>query len=519
MFFQRITYVYIALLLTVFLLGFPLEGADGGYSVIGVFKRTWFLVICGGFVLTMAVLRSMFAIISITTAEDNFRERVKKIPLAGKLILGFLLTTVVSAVFSPYPGTFLGNFRREGVLTIGIYVLVFFLLIYYFHPKKWMMYLLGVVMVPVSMIALVQLTGANPFMLYPDGLNYYGAGVYYSGEFLSTIGNAGLLGSILVLAIGIMIMAFIKFESEERWFLIFPLFFTLMLVFSMGIDAAFVAVLAGTVLILPVAVTSRVTLANTLMVFAVMAAAFTTSRMIIFQNGPIIIVPVRVLYLATIVILILAALAVVRTELFDRISAKWYRGIAIMAVIGGAGMVFVFLWTYSGVPGGVIYEASQMLRGNFDDAFGTSRIFIWRNILERITWKNLLLGTGPDTLGYWDIPIFERVDEYGRYFSSRVDAAHNEMLHILATGGLLSLAAYLGALVVAAIEWFKQSNNALSAIAGAGVLFYVIQAFFGISQFIAAPFFWTCFGMLVYAQMRMDDRLLKELKFEQENTP
>jgi len=499
MLFKRINYLYIAMLLTFFLLGFPIGEPFGGYSAISEFKRIWFLVVCGGFVIILVVLRLMVA--AISPMSVNIIENIKKIPLAGKLMLGFLLATMISAVFSSYSGTFWGSFRREGVLTIAIYVLSFFLLIYYFHPKKWMLYLLGVVMMPVSLLALVQLTGANPFALYPPGLNYYGAGVYYAaGKFLSTIGNAGLLGGIVVLAIGIMAMAIIKFESRERWLLVLPLFFTLMLVFSMGVDAALVAVLAGMVLMLPVAVTNRVTLANTLMVFAVMAAAFTLSRLIIFQDRPIMIAAVRISYLVAIAALILMTKVVMKAELFDKIPANQYRGGAITVVIGTGTLVFLFLWTYSGASDSMIYEASQVLRGNFDDNFGTSRIFIWRSVLERITWGNLLLGTGPDTLGYWDIPIFERVDVYGRHFTSNIDAAHNEMLHILATGGLFSLVAYLGALVVAAVGWFRQPNNVLSAIAGAGVLFYVIQAFFGISQFIAAPFFWTCFGVLVYAQ-------------------
>ena len=55
----RITSIYIALLLTIFLLAVPI---NSGYTAIAEFKYGLFLVICGGYVLTVAVLRTMYAI-------------------------------------------------------------------------------------------------------------------------------------------------------------------------------------------------------------------------------------------------------------------------------------------------------------------------------------------------------------------------------------------------------------------------------------------------------------------------
>ena len=491
---QRVTSIYFALLLTVFLLAFPLEG---GYTVITEFKYGLFLAICGGYVLTITALRISYAATG-TTPVGDIRKKLKSISPAAKFMLGFLFFTALSAVFSAYPGTLRGAFRREGVLTTGIYVLGSFLLSVYFRPQKWMLPLLGAVILPAGAIALVQLTGANPFTLYPQGYNFYGSGIYYTGEFLSTVGNTAFFAAFLSLACGVLAMAVIKLEVRGRWFLALPLFISLLLIFKIGVDAAVVAVLAGLALMLPVAVTSRKTLANTLGVFAAVVAALALSRMLGFADGTVrlSVALVHIIFAATAGFTALLAVLATKLDIFAKITARQYRVASTTAVLGGICLALIYLWQYSGESGGMVYEASQILRGRWHDDFGTRRVFIWRNILERVSWRNLLLGTGPDTLGYWDIPYFYRVDDAGRTFITNIDAAHNELLHIFATTGILSLLAYAGAVIAALVNWYRFPENVLSAIAGAGVLFYVIQALFGISQFISAPFFWACFGVL-----------------------
>lgn len=488
---QRLTSIYIALLLTIFLLAFPWNG----YMGISEFKYVLFLLICGGYVAAVIILRVFYAQTDTEPTGTSGR-----LPLAAKCLLGFLGATILSALFSASPGVWIGPFRQEGILTIAIYVLSCLFLSLYFRPQKWMLFLLGTGTALNSILALVQLTGQNPLWLFPEGHNYYGAGVYYSGEFLGTIGNAGLLGGFLSLAVGLLAMALIKFEFKMRWLLALPLFLAVLLIFEMGIDAAFVALATGLTLMLPIAVTSRKTLADTLLVFAVILAAFTSSEVLIFQDGPLLFTPIRLSLVLTFGLVSLLAVWVQESSRFAKLSTKHYQLGAAAVTLGVIAAALTYLWHYSG-DSGLLYEASQILRGNWDDTFGTRRVYIWRNVLERIHWSTLLLGTGPDTLGFWDIPPFSRYDEHlGITITMRIDAAHNEFLHILATGGLLSLLAYLGALVCAAVSWIRQPDNAGSAVAGAGVLFYGIQSLFGISQFITAPFLWTCLGILLWTQ-------------------
>ena len=508
---HRFSSVYVALLLSVFLLAVP----PGGYVDLVSFKYILFLLLGGGYCVVMIVTRVQLALTGAAPI-GSIKGRWKDVSIPALFLLGFLLFTILSALLSDYPGTFQGPFRQEGVLTIGIYVLSCLFLSRYFRPQKWMLYLLGIGAGLFCLLSFLQLTGANPLTLFPRGINFYGVGIYFSEPFIGTIGNVGLAAAFLSLAAGVLAMALIKFDFKERWFLAPSFFLLVLLIFVLNSDAAFLALGVGFLLMLPVSVTSQKGLARTLLVLAMLIGAFGLSRVLLFQDGPIALAPGRLslplpgglsLLLPTgLVLLLLAglvllfALWVKKGGIFEKIPAKWYRIGAFGGLFSILCLGLAYLWFFGSNASGMIYEASQMLRGRWEDAFGSGRVFIWRNVIEGLE-GNLLFGTGPDTLGYWPTdPLIHFAELVGAPIVASIDAAHNEYLHILATGGLFSLLAYLGALFYAMAKWIRHPENQLSAVAGTGVLFYCIQAFFGISMFLTAPFFWACFAILLYAQ-------------------
>ena len=495
MIFQRLTSFFAAAVLSVFILAFP----PGGYAVVEEFKYLLFLALCGGYCAAIVIIRAQLALTGILPPGKP-SDFIRSIPAAGKLCLLFLFFTVLSALLSVYDGTFFGAFRREGVLTITIYVLVCIFVSKYFRPQKWMLFLLGATACLFCLLSFVQLTGANPFGLYPEGLNYYGAGVYYSGEFLGTLGNAGLGAAFLSITAGVFSMALVKFDFRQKWIPAIPLFLAALQLFEAGVDAGVLALAAGSLIMLPIAVTSRKGLQRTLFVFAVVGAAFALSRALIFGDGyirfrPDAPTPIISAGLAA-VFAVLSAVAA-KTIYLEKIPPRLYRVCAAAVVLAVMCFAALYLWLYSGESSGMIYEASEVLRGRWDDNFGTRRVYIWRNVMSGVS-ENLLLGTGPDTLGFWGIAPFTRYsEELGRLFVAEIDAAHNEYMHILACTGLFSLLSYLGALGLAAVKWFRFSDNPLCAVSGAGVLFYCIQAFFGISMNAIAPLFWIVFAVTI----------------------
>jgi O-antigen ligase len=477
------------------MLAFPL----GGYVAMMDFKYGLFLLICGGYCAAVIIIRAQLALTGIQPIE-KIGKLVRYTPAPVKLLCLFLFFTILSSVVSRYNGTFIGVFRREGVLTISIYILSCVFLSKYFRPQKWILYMLGISISLFCVISVTQLTGANPFVLYPEGYNYYGADVYYPGRYLGTIGNVGLGAAFLCVAIGIFAMSLIKFDSKERWFLAAPLFLAVFLMFTMRVDAGIVALAVGLLLMLPVAVTNRKTLSRALFVLAIVVAAYAISQAIAFNDGYIAFRPERLIILAAAGAAAFLAVIVSRIGIFEKIPARWYRIGLIAVVLSVICLGLLYLWFFGGGHSGMIFEASEVLRGRWDDEFGTKRVYIWRNVLSGISPRNLILGTGPDTLGYWDIEPFTRYsEELGMVLTSRIDTAHNEYMQTLATTGFLSLLCYLGALLYTFVSWFRFPENKLSAVAGAGVLLYCIQAFFGISMCLTAPFFWAGFGCLIYS--------------------
>lgn len=146
---------------------------------------------------------------------------------------------------------------------------------------------------------------------------------------------------------------------------------------------------------------------------------------------------------------------------------------------------------------GLWHELHEILHGNVSDTFGSGRIHIWRQVLQKIPGE-LLWGSGPDTMLRGGLEAFTRYHEAsGTMIVSEIDVAHNEYLNILYHQGIPALAAYMGLLLSLAKLWVEKSReNGAVAMLGGAALCYCIQAFFGFSSCSTAPFFWVTLALL-----------------------
>lgn len=177
------------------------------------------------------------------------------------------------------------------------------------------------------------------------------------------------------------------------------------------------------------------------------------------------------------------------------LGTKGRRMLAGALLAGGAAcLVLIYLVDFR--PS-LLHEVHEILHGNWDETFGSGRVYIWENVLRRVP-QRLWLGTGPDTMLYAGIEPFTRYDEgLGRMIVSQIDMAHNEYLNILFHQGAPALAAYGAALACAAWRWVRRSpGDPVCAMLGGGVLCCCVQGFFGFSMCITAPFFWLTLGLL-----------------------
>lgn len=350
-----------------------------------------------------------------------------------RLIVLFLGLTWLSALCSPWwPATILGGSRLEGALSITAYGLVFLLVSVYGRLDQHLPAVLGGSVTLFCLLCLVQMAGYNPFGLYPAGFSYADAGRAYTGAYLGTIGNVDLVAAFLALALPILLYTLIRLPGRPKWALLIPLALAAAVLVRMSVTAGLVGAGMGCLLALPVA----------------------------GARGP---------------------------------SAR--RNLALL-VCGGlvCGLAAVALVEFRGeLP----HQLHMLLRGQADPSFGSGRLHIWAQVLEQVP-ERPLLGAGPDTMLYARLAPFTRFDPaLGCTVTAQIDAAHNEYLNILYHQGIPALAAYLGALGTLAAGWVHSApRDPAAAILGAGVAGYCVQAFFGISCPVAAPFFWLALGLL-----------------------
>ena len=405
----------------------------GGYQNITAEKWRAFLLFTGGYVGLTLLLRLELAVTG-SARLPALGAVWRSMGLARKLLIAFWAVSAVSTVFSVDRSVaFWGGARYEGLLTITLYCAACLLVSRYGRPGKWMLWLFGAAMSLNCLLSLVQLAGYNPLGLYPAGMNYYDANVRYAGEFLGTIGNVDLLSAVLCAAIPAFWIAAVKLPGRDRFLLLVPLALCLAVLGKSFVAGGIVGVFVSALLTFPVL-----------------------------------------------------------------LKGKGARTAGFAAVLCVCALGLAGIYAFGGRLGGFLYEASELLHGRWDDDFGSGRLYIWRNVAELVR-ERPLLGGGPDTLGLRTEAAFERYDEaLGILIRSSVDAAHNEYLNILVNQGLLALAAYLGALAAAAVRWVRTAaEKPASAICGGAVLGYCVQAFFGISSPISAPYLWLALGFLI----------------------
>jgi O-antigen ligase len=407
-------------------------GLSGYVSITRAKQHLYYLLSGGYLLLCLVVILALGGLGRFRPASP--KQLWAKLGFSQKLILGYWLWTVLATFFSvDVPTSFWGGSRSEGLVVLTLYCLCFLLVSLYGRPALWQLWLFAGAVGLNCVLCLVQMAGYNPFGLYPAGMTYQDANVKYVGEYLGTIGNVDMLAAVLCVAIPLCWVGLLRLGGRRRFFLLIPLGLSLAVLALSRVEAGLVGVGLGALLTLPVVLPKR----GRLRPYAALGAA-----------GALIL------------------------------------GVALVYTLGGR-------------MGGALYEAHQLLHGHWDDSYGSGRLYIWRSVLDLVP-QSPLFGGGPDTLALRTQAVFERYDEtLGVLLRGHVDAAHNEYLNILVNQGLPALLFYLGALLAGAVGWVKRApNDPASAILGAAVLCYCIQAFFGISSLISAPFFWLTFALL-----------------------
>ena len=227
----RISYLYAAGLLTVYALFLPL----GGYARMMEGKYHAFLLLSLGYLLTMTALGAW-----------------RTVRLRGPMCLAalaYLTLTALSAALSPYgTAALLGGTRRDGLLTVALYVACFLLLARHLRADRRLLCAAAGSAVLCDVLVLLQLTGRNPLWLYPAGLNYFDGDAAYTGFYAGTAGNIDFTAFLLALCAAAMAAALVR--GQSKWPAL-PLALTLWTLAELRVAATLLGLAAAAVLCLP----------------------------------------------------------------------------------------------------------------------------------------------------------------------------------------------------------------------------------------------------------------------------
>ena len=486
---ERITDIYIITIFFVYLL-FP---GFSGYRDITKAKFLFLMAATGLWLLLL------------TAALLWERPRFPRPGPAFWAMAGFMAVCLLSWALSPWRAeSLLGAGRYDGLLSELCYALGFLGVALFTRPRRVHAVALAAGTALCCLVAALQLFGLDPLRLFPvySGgryLNYYDAGLLYSGAYLGTVGNTNILDAVLCCALPLSAALYIRGEGPLFLAPLVPGVFVLAAAGGAGAALAAACVL---LILPPLTVTDRPRLRRALFLASAILAASALAKLWqpLYAAGTLLprfdFSPFALCLLAGSAAALGLGLAL--PERYAPPARMLRRCFLLMdgaAALGGAAL----LWFWPG-DSGTMYELHSALHGQLDDSFGSSRIMIWRACLGLVP-ERPLLGGGPGTLALrLELRFSRYVAQSGVTLSSYVDNAHNVWLARLVNCGALGLAALAAALGFALADASRRMAAPMTAGLCAAVAGGAVHGCFGLGLCLSEPFFWIPLALLCSAK-------------------
>lgn len=377
----KITEVYIVVMIMLF----PLLVDSTGFFRILEAKYSYFLIINTIYISVLFITILYYWFFKNT---NIFKEiRIHKIQWA---VIVFLIINIISTILSPFLkeyNLFVGVGRAEGLISITLYCLSFLNITMFGEFKERYIVYFSVASIMVSSVAILQYIGFNPFNMYQNGIGTHNV------SFIGTIGNIAFVSAFYCIYLTISMASYVFIEEDKKYIKIIHLlsiymgFFIFEVLDVLGGAVAFCGTL---VLTIPFIITNSKRLSRLLIVGAMILLGYLTNIIVnpvyYYDIGKLKldfqINEIAIALLAVIVIFIGLAYVLKNRE-FDisknkKVIKLFYLALVLCVVIGVATIYFV------NFSDGFLYEIHEILHGNFDDDFGTYRIFLWKRSLSLV---------------------------------------------------------------------------------------------------------------------------------------
>ncbi len=422
----------------------------------------------------------------------------KKISIIEWLAIAFLLINIISCFLSPFfkdYDLFIGVGRGEGLIAMSLYSLSFLCVVFFGKFKRRHITYFVIASILESLICCLQYVGFNPFNMFQNGIGTHNV------SFMGTIGNIDFLSAIYTIFLSISFSSFVFLEDNKKWEKVLCIISILMGFFIIGIidvQSGKAAFLGTIILIFPFVIATNKRLSRFMVVIATILMAYCTNQIMNpqyhFDVGKLGFYW-QFNYITILFILVSVALVYLAREIrnldYDfsnnnKVIKNIYLGII------GCGVVSILFLYFIDLGEGTLYEIHELLHGNFDDDFGTYRIFLWKRTFA-IFPEYPILGSGPDSFAIRFMARYTAdVASIGELTIN--DTAANVYLTMLINIGIVGLLDYLAFLFFQVIEGIKKINK-YSAILLISVLCYMIQDCFNLSLVIVTPIFWLLMAL------------------------
>lgn len=481
--------IYIALTIILF----PLIVDSTGFFHILECKWYTYLIIGGTYLISTILVYLYYLIFK----KCNLLQQIK-LSWIQKLSILFLIVNTISCFLSPYfnkANLFIGVGRGEGLIMITLYTLSFlFITLFSKFKKKYILYF-SISSILLNFIAILQYIGFNPFNMYQNGIGTHNV------SFMTTIGNVDFISALYCILLTVSFTAYVFLDNDKKINKILHFLSVIMGSFIIGIidvDSGKVAFITTLILIIPYIVLNNKRFARFLQIIAGILSAYCINVFInpeyhydlhslnfYFQFNYIV-----VLYLIVITILIILSKILNKQDYNLSNNKKIIKYFYISIITCGLlGIVFLYFYNFQS---GMLYEIHELLHGNFDDEFGTYRIFLWKRTLK-IFPDYLILGSGPDTFAIRFMAKYTN-DIAAIGLLTINDTAANVYLTILINLGVIGLFTYLSFLLLQIKNGLKKMNN-YSLILFIPMICFFIQDFFNLWVVIVTPIFWLLMAL------------------------
>lgn len=486
----RVTEIYIFIMIILF----PLCVDSTGFFNILECKYRCFLIINTIYISVILITILYYKLFKNINCFKEYK--LGKVQWA---VILFMIINIVATVLSPFLRKYnllVGVGRGEGLITIILYCLSFINISLFGNFKKRYVLYFSISSIVVSFISILQYIGFNPFNMYQQGIGTHNV------SFIGTIGNIDFVSTFYCICLTISMTAFVFLKDNrtyEKIIYLASIFLGFFIFEVLDVLSGAIAFAGILILTIPFIITNNERLSKLLVVGAMILLGYFTNIIInpvYHYNIQKLILEFQINYTA-IALLVMIFLFIVLSHIlkkmeFDlsgnkKIVMALYTTIFCCIIIGVIGIYCINFET------GFLYEIHEILHGNFDDDFGTYRIFLWKRSLELVK-DYPIIGTGPDTFA---IRFMEKYTNDIRQIGELTinDTAANSYLTILVNLGIVGLGSYLiciGAQIFNAIK----NMNEYAIIFLVTLACFLIQDFFNLWVVIVTPLFWILMAIL-----------------------